>query len=67
MVFLLLVPLNMRANAGVPVQRAVALEKILADGALSTTIAKNFPLDEISAAHNMVEKATHMGNVVLDI
>lgn len=44
-----------------------ALEKILADGALSTTIAKNFPLDEISAAHNMVEKATHMGNVVLDI
>ncbi|MBT5941139.1 MAG: NADPH:quinone reductase [Rhodospirillaceae bacterium] len=46
---------------------ATALEKIIADGALSTTIAKKYPLEETSAAHNMVEKGAHMGNVVIEI
>ncbi|MBO6784660.1 MAG: NADPH:quinone reductase [Alphaproteobacteria bacterium] len=44
-----------------------ALNAMLADGALETTIAKRFPLDEIVAAHKMVEDAKHIGNVVLDI
>ena len=44
-----------------------ALNKMLADGTLKTTIAKRFSLDEIVAAHQMVEEAKHMGNVVLDI
>lgn len=44
-----------------------ALNEMLAAGALKTTIAARFPLDGIGAAHEMVEKAAHMGNVVLDI
>ena len=44
-----------------------ALNKMLADGTLKTTIAKRFSLDEIVGAHQMVEEAKHMGNVVLDI
>lgn len=44
-----------------------ALNEMLAAGALKTTIAGRFPLDEIQAAHRMVEEARHMGNVVLDI
>ncbi len=44
-----------------------ALNKMLAEGTLKTTIAKRFPLDEVVAAHEMVEAAKHMGNVVLDI
>lgn len=43
------------------------LNRMLADGALTTTIAARFPLDEIAAAHEMVEAARHIGNVVLDI
>ena len=44
-----------------------ALNKMLADGTLKTTVAARLPLDDIQAAHMMVEKAGHMGNVVLDI
>ncbi len=44
-----------------------ALNKMLADGSLQTTIAARFPLDDIVAAHRMVEDAKHIGNVVLDI
>jgi hypothetical protein len=34
---------------------------------LQTTIAARFPLDDIGAAHAMVEAAQPLGNVVLDI
>ncbi|MBS28570.1 MAG: NADPH:quinone oxidoreductase [Alphaproteobacteria bacterium] len=44
-----------------------ALNKMLADGALTTVVAGRFPLEEIAAAHEMVEAAKHIGNVVLDI
>ena len=44
-----------------------ALNKMLADGVLKTTIAKHFSLDDVVAAHQMVEDAKHIGNVVLDI
>ena len=44
-----------------------ALNAMLADGALETTIAKRFSLDDVVAAHRMVEDAKHIGNVVLDI
>lgn len=43
------------------------LNRMIADGALTTTIAARFPLDDIVAAHEMVEAAKHMGNVILDI
>jgi len=43
------------------------LNRMIADGALTTTIAARFPLDDIAAAHEMVEAAKHMGNVILDI
>jgi NADPH2:quinone reductase len=43
------------------------LNRMIADGALTTTIAARFPLDDIVAAHEMVEAARHLGNVVLDI
>jgi NADPH2:quinone reductase len=43
------------------------LNRMLADGTLQTTIAARFPLDDIVAAHDMVEAAQHIGNVVLDI
>lgn len=44
-----------------------ALDEMLAAGALKTTVAMRFPLDDIQAAHMTVEKAEHIGNVVLDI
>jgi len=43
------------------------LNKMLADGSLKTTIAGRFPLDDIVAAHEMVEAAKHIGNVIVDI
>ena len=43
------------------------LNRMLTTGALQTTIAARFPLDDIVAAHEMVEAAQHIGNVVLDI
>lgn len=43
------------------------LNAMLSEGALTTTLAKRFPLDDIAAAHEVVEKAAHMGNVILDI
>jgi len=51
-------------------QRAAGVAEInamLADGALETTIAERFSLDDIVAAHEMVERAAHIGNVVLEI
>lgn len=51
-------------------QRAAGLGELnamLADGSLKTTIAERFALDDIVAAHEMVERATHMGNVVLEV
>jgi NADPH2:quinone reductase len=43
------------------------LNRMLADDRLKTTIAARFPLAEIAAAHDMVEAARHIGNVVVDI
>ena len=43
------------------------LNRMLADKELKTTIAARFPLEEIVAAHDMVEAAQHIGNVVVDI
>jgi NADPH2:quinone reductase len=43
------------------------LNRMLADDGLKTTIAARFPLEEIVAAHDMVEAARHIGNVVVDI
>jgi NADPH2:quinone reductase len=43
------------------------LHRMLAAGTLQTTIAARFPLDDIVAAHEMVEAARHIGNVVVDI
>ncbi len=46
---------------------AAELNAMLSDGALKTTIAERFSLDNIVASHEMVERAAHMGNVVLEI
>lgn len=43
------------------------LNAMLAAGSLTTTVAARFPLDDIVAAHDMVQEAAHIGNVVLDI
>jgi len=43
------------------------LNHMLAKGALQTTIAARFQLDDIVAAHEMVEAVQHIGNVVVDI
>ena len=43
------------------------LNDMLSEDLLKTTIAKSFPLDQIRAAHDMVEKAAHIGNVVLEL
>jgi NADPH2:quinone reductase len=43
------------------------LNRMLRNGTLRTTIAARFRLDDIVAAHEMVEAAQHIGNVVLDI
>jgi NADPH2:quinone reductase len=43
------------------------LNHMLAHGALQTSIAARFQLDDIVAAHEMVEAAQHIGNVVVDI
>ena len=43
------------------------LNEMLAADALTTTIAARFPLDDIADAHEMVEAAKHMGNVILEI
>jgi NADPH2:quinone reductase len=47
-------------NAGI-----ADLNQMLTAGALQTTIAARFQLDDIVAAHEMVEVAQHIGNVVL--
>jgi NADPH2:quinone reductase len=44
-----------------------ALNKMLAEGTLKTTIAKRFSLNNIIEAHEMAESARHIGNVVLDV
>jgi NADPH:quinone reductase-like Zn-dependent oxidoreductase len=40
---------------------------MLTNGTLQTTIAARFQLDNIVAAHEMVEAAQHIGTVVLDM
>jgi len=44
-----------------------SLNKMLADGVVKTTIAKRFTLNDIVLAHEMVESARHIGNVVIDV
>jgi NADPH:quinone reductase len=46
---------------------ATVLNAMLSEGALTTTIAQSFPLAEIRASHDMVEKAAHIGNVVVEL
>ncbi len=47
-------------------QRAIAsLNDMLAANQLKHSIAATFPLDEIAVAHEMVERGTAMGNVVI--
>ena len=49
-------------------ERAVAtLTRLLARGALKHNIAARLPLQEIAAAHEMVEGGKAVGNVVLDL
>jgi NADPH:quinone reductase len=48
-------------------QGVAELNAMLAEGALKTTIAKRYSLDETIAAHEAVEKAAHMGNIVVEI
>lgn len=46
--------------------RAVeAINALLEEGRLSHTIAATFPLDEIAAAHEMVEAGRQIGNVIV--
>ena len=49
-------------------QRAIAtLTTLLAHGRLQHNIAARLPLDDIAAAHTMVERGTATGNVVLSV
>jgi len=48
-------------------ESVASLNKMLVDGALKTTIAKRFFLNDIVAGHEMVESARHIGNVVIDV
>jgi NADPH2:quinone reductase len=49
-------------------QRAIAaLTQMLTAGALKHSIAATFPLSQIAAAHEMVERGTAMGNVVIEL
>lgn len=43
------------------------LNRLLSNGTLQTTIAERFQLDDMVSAHEMVEAARHIGNVVIDI
>ena len=43
------------------------LNEMLSEDLLETTIARSFSLDQLRAAHDMVEKAAHIGNVVLEL
>ena len=43
------------------------LNRMLAEDSLQTTIAARFALENIVAAHELVESAKYVGNVVLDI
>jgi NADPH2:quinone reductase len=44
-----------------------ALNKMLVEGSLKTTIANRFSLNDIVEGHKMVEAARHIGNVVIDV
>jgi NADPH2:quinone reductase len=49
-------------------QRAIAgLTGLLASNKLKHSIAATFPLDDIAAAHEAVERGTAMGNVVIEL
>jgi NADPH2:quinone reductase len=43
------------------------LGRLLSDGRLSHTVARRMPLEEIAAAHELLERGGVIGNVVLDI
>jgi len=43
------------------------LNKMLEENALFTTVASSFSLSDIVAAHEMVEDAHHIGNVIINI
>ena len=43
------------------------LKGMLADGALDTLIGARFPLDDISAAHDLIATGQNLGNVVLTV
>jgi NADPH2:quinone reductase len=43
------------------------LTALLEEGRLSHAIARRLPLDDIAAAHEILERGEAIGNVVLDI
>ena len=48
-------------------QMIAAVNEALRIGALRPVIARRYPLDEIAAAHEAVERGEAIGNVVLDL
>ena len=49
-------------------QQAISdIDKVLSDNALQHRIAATFPLQEIAAANERIEKGTIRGAVILDI
>jgi NADPH2:quinone reductase len=48
-------------------QGVAELNAMLSEGALETKIAKRFSLDETIAAHEAVEKAAYIGNIVVEV
>lgn len=48
-------------------QGVIELNTMIREDALKTKIAKRFSLDEIAVAHEAVEKAAHMGNIIVEI
>ena len=43
------------------------LRDMVADGALDTLIGARFPLDDISAAHDLIATGQNLGNVILTV
>ena len=49
------------------INQAEALDEMLSNGQLKTTISHKFSLEEVAEAHKTVEDAQHIGNVILEI